>query len=213
MLKSKPWDWDVANAAWWEEPAGDVYPLINRWKKQGFKKILDLGCGVGRHSILFAKEGFEVSALDLGEEGLEKLKKIAEKEKLPIKIEHADMIFLPYDNSSFDCLLAYHVIFHQDDEGIEKVIKEIKRVLKKGGEAFITFNSKNSTSYLSKDVKRITENTVIREKGYEAGIPHYHADKKDVERLLKGFEVLEFSYLEQYYPDFTGAHYFVLVRK
>lgn len=212
MIKSKAWNWDVSIAPWWEEPAPEIYPLLTRWRKSGFKNLLDLGCGVGRHSILFADNGFEVDAFDLGKEGINKLNILAKEKNLPVKTSVGDMLSLPYEDSKFDCLMAYHVIYHSDDNGIRKVVSEIKRVLKKGGEAYITFNSQNSDSCKDTDNKRLTQNTIVKEKGHEAGIPHFYSTRGDVERLLKDFEILEFSYKEEYYPDYMGAHYFVLVK-
>lgn len=213
MIKSKAWNWNIASAPWWEEPACEVYPLLNRWRKQGFKRVLDLGCGIGRHSILFAKSGFKVDATDFSQDGIEKLSKLAKREELNIVTKVADMISLPYEDNSFDCLVAFHAIYHTDDTGIEKAISEIERVLKTGGESFITFNSKGSSSYRDPANEHLTENTIVKTKGHEAGVPHYYANKSDVEELLKAFEIIEFSYKEEYYPDYTGTHYFVLVKK
>lgn len=213
MIKSKAWNWDIASAPWWKEPAPEVYPLIIRWKKRKFNKILDLGCGIGRHSIFFSKNGFKVDATDLSSDGIEKLNKVIKKEKLNIITKVADMVSLPYGDGSFDCLIAFHVIYHTDDIGIEKTIGQIARVLKSGGEAFITFNSKESSIYKDPTNRHLTKNTIAKTKGHEAGVPHYYANKSDVEELLKAFEIIEFSYKEEYYPDYTGAHYFVLVKK
>lgn len=213
MIKSKAWDWKKATAPWWKEPASEIYPLLNRWEKQKFIRLLDLGCGIGRHSIFFAENGFEVSAFDLSKEGIEELNNLIKQHNLPIKTIVGDMLSLPYENEYFDCLIAYHAIYHTDDKGIEKVIKEIYRILKKDGEAFITFNTKNGTSFKDPDNKRLTESTLYKTKGHEKGIPHFYADKKQVEELLKDFEILEFSYKEEYYPDYVGTHYFVLAKK
>lgn len=46
------------------------------------------------------------------------------------------MVNLPYEDNSFDCVFAYHTISHTDAEGIKKVIGEIERVLKQGGEVY-----------------------------------------------------------------------------
>lgn len=215
MIKSKAWawDWDSSIAPWWEEPAPEAYPLLTRWTKAGFKKLLDLGCGIGRHAILFAGNNFKVDAFDLSEEGVKKLNKLSRQKNLLIKTRTGDMLSLPYEDNSFDCLLAYHVVYHTDDNGIKKVMSEIKRVLKNQGEAYITFNSQNSSAFKDLNNKHISQNTIVKDKGHEAGIPHYYATKKDVEDLLAGFEILDFSYKEEYYPDYTGAHYYVLVRK
>jgi len=123
------------------------------------------------------------------------------------------MLSLPYEDNSFDCIIAYHVVYHADDNGIKKVMSEIKRVLKNDGEAYITFNSQNGTAFKDPDNKRVTQNTIVKEKGHEAGIPHFYSTKEDVKNLVSDFEILEFTYKEEYYPDYTGAHYFVLVKK
>ncbi len=45
----------------------------------------------------------------------------------------ADCMNLPFDDNSFDCVIANHVIFYCEEPG--KAFKEIKRVLKPGGKA------------------------------------------------------------------------------
>lgn len=49
---------DGEKAEYWKHPAIESYYLINRWKEQGKKDFLDLGCEIGRHSILFARNSF-----------------------------------------------------------------------------------------------------------------------------------------------------------
>lgn len=213
MVKSKAWNWNIALAPHWEEPAPEVYPLLNRWLKLKFKTLLDLGCGVGRHALFFSKLGFDVSACDLSREGIDKLNIQAEKNNLNIVTQVCDMLSLPYKSNSFDTLIAFHAIYHTDDQGIKKILSEIKRVLKAGGEAFITFNTKNGSSYKSSDGRRLSDNTIIKTTGHEAGIPHYYASKQEVEVLLKDFELIEFSYKEEYWQDYIGTHYFTLVKK
>jgi ubiquinone/menaquinone biosynthesis C-methylase UbiE len=213
VIKSKAWDWKIASAPWWKDAAAEVYPLLKRWGAQGFKRILDLGCGIGRHSILFAENGFEVDAFDLSKEGIKQLNELIRQKKLTIKTTVGDMLSLPYEDKSFDCLLAYHAVYHTDDEGIRKVINEIGRVLVNDGEAFVTFNSQESSAYKDSKNQRITTNTIIKAKDHEVGMPHYYATKQDVENLLRGFQIVEFLHKEEFYPDYTGAHYFVLVKK
>ena len=59
----------------WVKPQEDIPKLSRKWKKEGMKRILDLGCGTGRHLVYLAKKGFEAYGIDIAEEGI----KIARK--------------------------------------------------------------------------------------------------------------------------------------
>ena len=78
VVESKAWNWEEVKNLFWNELSEDVYYYVHRWKEQGFSKILDLGCGKGRHSIMFAQNGFDVSSLDLSESGIKNLHEIAD---------------------------------------------------------------------------------------------------------------------------------------
>lgn len=60
-------------------------------------KILDLGCGTGRHAIEFAKRGFQVTGVDFSPKMLEQAKKKAEALNLDIQWELADVRNLALD--------------------------------------------------------------------------------------------------------------------
>jgi 2-polyprenyl-3-methyl-5-hydroxy-6-metoxy-1,4-benzoquinol methylase len=53
-------------------------------------KILDVGCGTGRHSIELAKRGYDVTGIDLSETQLAKAKQKAERDNLKINFQHQD---------------------------------------------------------------------------------------------------------------------------
>lgn len=68
MAESKEWNWEVEQNSIWLDPCEESYYYCNKWQKEGMHSILDLGCGLGRHAILFAKEGFQVTAVDLSKD-------------------------------------------------------------------------------------------------------------------------------------------------
>ena len=184
MVKSKSWNWDIVTEDFWNIPSEDVYYYSELWKDNGFSNILDLGCGLGRHSIFFAENGFNVHSFDLSEDGIVKFRQKIQNNDLKISIKIGDMLSLPYENNYFDCILAYHSIYHTDTLGISKVLSEIYRILKNQGEAFITFNSKNNPSFRKSSNKIIDNNTVVKTDGNEAGIPHYYMDLFEIRHLL-----------------------------
>ncbi|MCM0649118.1 class I SAM-dependent methyltransferase [Clostridium swellfunianum] len=213
MVKSKEWNWAEVKENIWNEPSEDVYYYVSRWKKQGFKKFLDLGCGLGRHSVLFAENGFDTYSLDLSDFGLNALNTKAEQLGLEVKTVLGDINNLPYEDNMFDCLLSYHVISHTDTQGIKVIIGEINRVLKNGGEFFITLCSKNSPSYTKKNYPKLDENTIVKTEEPEAGVPHFYSDLNGVKDLLGNFEVIRIRHIEDIYEDTSGWHYFIHGRK
>lgn len=211
MIQSKAWNWNKVNEPFWKNPAREVYYYLYRWKRENFSTLLDLGCGVGRHTILFAEHGFNVTAFDLSESGLKQLRKEIDKTdtKQHISVKLGDITNLPFLNDHFDCILAYHSIYHTDSLGIAKALSEIKRVLKKKGEALVTFNAKNNPSFQDIAHQKIDANTIMKMSGYEKGIPHYYVDETDLEKLLKDFEILNLCQIESISKNFRSSHYFV----
>ena len=213
----KAWDWNKNKDLIWFTPCEESYFLMNRWKEKGFRKFLDLGCGRGRHSIQFAKGGFDVNSVDLSDVAVNGLNEWAEKEDLNISAVTGDMMHLPFEDDSFDCLLAYHVISHTDSKGIIKVISEIKRVLKAGGEFFITFCSKNAWSFTDAGYPKLDDNTVIKiEDGAENNVPHFYVDDIVVKELLSDFKLITVRQVQDVVleeHDYVSWHYFILGEK
>lgn len=209
MIKSKEWDWETVTDNFWNEPSEDVYYYVNRWKKKNFTCFLDLGCGLGRHSILFAENGFDTYSFDLSQYGLDVLAKKARELGLNIKTTMGDINKLSFDTSMFDCLLAYHVISHTDTNGIKTIISEINRVLKRNGEFFVTLCSKNSPSFTEKNYLRIDENTIVKTEEPEVNVPHYYSDLDSIRDLFKDFELIRIRHIEDIFKDTNSWHYFI----
>src|SRR5690606_28196065 len=69
-------------------------------KESGYNKnikILDVGCGTGRHAIELTKRGYNVTGIDLSESQLSRAKEKAEKESLKINFLRQDAMNLSFD--------------------------------------------------------------------------------------------------------------------
>jgi SAM-dependent methyltransferase len=195
MIRTKPWDWAKVEEAYWLEPAEDVRLLLARWKDAGYSRILDLGCGLGRHALLFARSGFAVTGFDLSGIGLAKLRELASAERLEIGTAMGDLRELPFSDEAFDCVLAYRSIYHCDYRGLVDSLGEARRVLVPGGELFANFISRDSAYF--RTGQGGTDDPGVRMKAEEGGavLPHCYLDESGLRSLLSAFDIRRF-YLE-----------------
>lgn len=220
MVDSKAWNWNIVegdHGRHWLEPAIESYYLINRWLNQGKKDFLDLGCGLGRHTIQFAKAGFNTFGFDLSETSIAETRKNASEVGAKVKLEVGDMLDLPYTNDSFDCIYCRNVISHTDTAGMKKIVSELKRVLRAEGECYLTLGSKQTWGF-QQDWPIVDENTKIRiEDGPENGIPHFYADYDLVLELFKDFEIIKVFQVEERIDKsgniMNSFHWHILIRK
>lgn len=108
-----------------EEDAKNLFNLINKniLLEKG-SKVLDLACGAGRHSILFAKNGFDVTAVDISDNLLNVARKTANELSLNISFIKSDLREL-HLTEKFHLILNLFTsfgYFETDDEN-EEIIK------------------------------------------------------------------------------------------
>jgi SAM-dependent methyltransferase len=210
MVEPKAWNWEISDDDIWLSPSEDVFYYVERWKGLGFEKLLALGCGLGRNSFLFAERGFAVSALDLSEYSVRSVREGALARGLGIDARLGDMAALPYGDSSFDCLLAYLVVSHTDSEGIRRILSEMRRVVRPGGELYFTLCSKESPSFAGGKFPRLDPSTIAKTEGPEAGIPHFYCDEAEAKELLGDFDILKFRHTKDIFKDSYGWHFYLL---
>lgn len=108
--------------------------------------ILLLGEGEGRNALYFAKNGFNVSAIDCSDIGLSKLANKAKEENLNINLFCEDLTTWE-SNKKYDAVLASYLHMHTND--LEKLFLNIENSLNSGGYFIAEFFSKNQLNYSS----------------------------------------------------------------
>jgi SAM-dependent methyltransferase len=102
--------------------------------------VLDWGCGKGQITYLLRRRGFKVTSCDVHSDHPDSTfgqdTPILDELKMTVVPLHHESQ-LPFDDSSFDCVVSFGVLEHVPDDVAS--LKEIRRVLKPGGILFITF--------------------------------------------------------------------------
>ncbi|MDZ7363345.1 MAG: class I SAM-dependent methyltransferase [candidate division KSB1 bacterium] len=97
------------------------------------KKILEIGCGVGIDLIRFARGGARVTGVDLSPHSIQLAEKNFELRGLEADLRVMNGEALEFAGNSFDLVYAHGVLQYTADAA--KMVKEMHRVLKPGGEA------------------------------------------------------------------------------
>ncbi len=122
-----------ADPPYWPEKESNR--ILDAMKGRIEGRVLDIGCGDGcfGRKLLERQKGLELHGVDIAETAIRKAHKVANAK---MRLAVCDVVSLPYQNNSFDCVLMLEVIEHVFD--IINFLSEIYRVLKKDGVLFIT---------------------------------------------------------------------------
>lgn len=177
------------------DPHQDIPRLSKLFYEKEVKKVLDLGCGTGRHLVALIRAGFEVSGFDSSKTALELTEKWLKEEELTANLSLCRMEELfPYPDAFFDAVIAIQVIHHNLMKHILATVKEIERVLRIGGYLFITvpiLGPKPKNPEGDWRLHQIEDGTFIPQSGPESGIPHHYFTENELQKVLRNFKILE----------------------
>lgn len=173
----------------WMQPHTEMESVAMLFCRYRIRRVLDLGCGAGRHTVFLAKMGFDVYGLDSSPSGLAYTFRLLDERRLSAHLTLHDMSSLPYDNCYFDAIISVQTIHHNTVTGVRNTIKEIARVLKEKGLIWLTIPvSKNEPS---KKQKEIEPRTFVPLDGREKGLPHHYFKADEVCSLLSEFQLID----------------------
>ncbi|HXD32094.1 MAG TPA: class I SAM-dependent methyltransferase [Pyrinomonadaceae bacterium] len=108
-------------------------------------RVLEIGCGMGTDGAEFAKAGADYTGVDLTEAAVDLARKRFEAFNLQGTFRSADAENLDFPDESFDLVYSHGVLHHTPDTA--GAVREVHRVLRKGGRAVVMLYHRNSYNY------------------------------------------------------------------
>lgn len=117
----------------WNEWRAEILDLMASGEFPKSGKVLELGCGAGDVSLLFAERGYQVSGIDISATAIEWAKEKAIRAGLRAEFEVGDVTNLGrWENGTFDIVIDGHCLHCIIGKDRSEVLKETYRVLKPG---------------------------------------------------------------------------------
>ena len=172
----------------WKQPDEGVVALSAQWRTEGRRRLLDLGCGAGRHMAFLQTQGFEVDGMDVAPNGLQACAAAMVEAGLAARLVRADMTRLPFADASFDAGIATNVLNHNPRNLLQMAVDDIYRVLRPGGQFYLTVLNTDDWRYGSGE--EVEPDTFVLAEGPEAGILHHFFSEADLCAWLAAYDIL-----------------------
>jgi SAM-dependent methyltransferase len=163
--------------------------------------ILDVGCGDGRDSIYFSKQGLKVTAIDFSEEVIMRLQIRSPAIIALVK----DIREMNSPNASFDAVYAHLSLHYFDDPTTDSIFQNIHRMLKPDGLFFVRCKSIHDPFYgkgqlVGKDMFMLKH------------VRHFFS-KEYLQEKLRDFEILSLENTESVYDGKQSCFVEAIARK
>ena len=207
LKNAQLWDRTIATGAYdLEIPDEFVIRSINMFQREGVKKILDIGCGLGRHIHMLVERGYPVLGIDIAFSSIKKsLIKVA---SCPLAyLTLSDVTSLSVKSDQFCLALAWRMLHLNTKEQINSALEEIHRVLRPNGIILCSVRStSNSLFFKAKENgEEVEENTfVMKTRGIDGLLYHFFTKEEAEETFSRYFRDISLEERELEHTRYTS---------
>lgn len=117
---------------WGTAPNSACYQVLQSFPPTRRLRLLDIGCGEGKDAVFFARNGYDVTAFDVSDAGIEKVKRLADQAGVHVNVFKADIQDYRL-TTSFDVLYSSGVLHYIRPELRQDLFDNYKRYTSEGG--------------------------------------------------------------------------------
>jgi ubiquinone/menaquinone biosynthesis C-methylase UbiE len=128
------------------DPSGKPFSLFVDFDALRGKDVLDVGCGSGIATQLFAEAGAKVTAVDLTEWAVATTRRRLDAFGLQGNVQQEDAERLPFEDDSFDLVFSWGVIHHSSD--MDRALSQLVRVCRPSGQVVLMVYHRRSLFFL-----------------------------------------------------------------
>lgn len=202
-----------------------VQYVFRNFKRDGKTKILDLGCGAGRHVVFMADENIIPYGIDFSDEGIKytkELLKLRGHSEYVDNVQTGSLTDIPYEGDTFDGIICFGVLYYLRFKDIKKAVHEMLRVLKPGGKLFLVVRTIEDYRYDKSNEIQEEEHTIVIKEDREEVCAHsengmimHFFDEEELAELFSDFENIQIDYIKETHNNqqFCDCNYLLTAEK
>jgi SAM-dependent methyltransferase len=175
------------------QPNPELMALLPGIHAAGCRRVLDAGCGVGRHLLPLAQTGFLVWGVDNDPQVLRLLQTRLANLPAPAAgpfLARADLSRLPFASGVFDLAVSTNVINHGYAATFREYCRELDRILRPGGRLFILASPREVTPHVTlPGTRELEPGTLVDIATPDGGMVHHFPTVEELRAQFPGYHV------------------------
>ncbi|AHF01592.1 type 11 methyltransferase [Thiomicrospira aerophila AL3] len=190
----------------------DLAKFVDKCHFEPIPRVLDIGCGRGRHVVFSSELGLDIHAIDLSEEAIKLTKKWLETKNIQVddsKVVTSSVTDMPWANDYFDFAISHGVFDSMYFDIAKQGMAEASRVIKKGGLFYIDLVSGDDSMHS----KEYSDDEVVTTAHEYGTVQSYYNYSKINTLISHYFEIKEIFLIKKinvHSGDFISRWHLVL---
>ncbi|MFZ5450346.1 MAG: class I SAM-dependent methyltransferase [Thermodesulfobacteriota bacterium] len=173
------------------KPNPEFLAILPEVKAAGCRRVLDAGCGAGRHLLPLVREAFAVWGVDREAGVLEVLQGKLRASGIRAHLARADLGRLPFSAAAFELVVSINVINHGYIKTFENYCLELDRVLKPQGHLFVYLSPREAGELVRlPQTRELEPGTLVDIATPDGSLIHHFPTPEEITGQFPGYRIL-----------------------